>query len=485
MNFIKKSLLEKIFIIFGISIFISINSSITDFDNFNFDFLHIFNFLRYISPLIILFLILTFTFFLKKKIKIPLILKFFLSFGMIQIISFFINGNSLLEFYKYNLVISLFALIFLFNFYLNKNFDLKILYYIYIIILSLVSLSFMFFLLKEILSSNFLNYLLYSNILKPEELNILGQQNPRTSGISRQLVLIISLFLYLLTNIKSGSFFKLSLFLFIFLLSFFVWGLQSRGGLVCLLLLWTTYLFLDNQKISKKIIFFCFLLILPIAVYEAVIKLTAKFETYDKDLKYHSRIFSKEKFKFKTNEPSNKEPGNKIEEIKITEVIDYTSGRINIWKRSYNHFLKKPLIGYGPQGDRIALSVDSTSVKWNKQQSLKDIPYDKQTSYFIAQQHIWDNNCSNALCYSALSGGLLGLSNIIIIYFLVLIYLYKLIFYHRIFYKDDFFAKNSISIIILLLARSFYENSFSVFGLDMVFFLISISYLQFKYLNKI
>ena len=80
----------------------------------------------------------------------------------------------------------------------------------------------------------------------------------------------------------------------------------------------------------------------------------------------------------------------KTGEVKIEKKTDYTAGRIYIWKRGLDAFYEKPFLGYGPQGDRIALVKDKTNIS-------------------TTERHIWDNNASNGIVYIGLSAGIMGI----------------------------------------------------------------------------
>ena len=154
----------------------------------------------------------------------------------------------------------------------------------------------------------------------------------------------------------------------------------------------------------------------------------------------------------------------KTGEYKTEIRLDYTTGRIYIWQRALKAFLKKPFLGYGPQGDRIALIRDKTNIP-------------------TTSRHIWDNNASNGLIYVGLCAGILGIIILLSIYLLFLINILKSLFVLKVFKSNDFFIKNSVTLIIMFMIRSIYENSFTVFSIDFIVILISFSYI-IKYMEK-
>jgi len=151
-------------------------------------------------------------------------------------------------------------------------------------------------------------------------------------------------------------------------------------------------------------------------------------------------------------------------EISLEKSKDYTTGRIYIWKRGLMAILEKPFFGYGPQGDRVVLSVDKAQIS-------------------SSERHIWDNNASNAIIYTGLSAGIIGITFLILIYFLFIINLFKSIFLFKIFHSNDFFIKNCVTLILIFMVRSIYENSFALFSIDYIGVIVSFSYI-IKYLKK-
>jgi O-antigen ligase len=137
-----------------------------------------------------------------------------------------------------------------------------------------------------------------------------------------------------------------------------------------------------------------------------------------------------------------------------------SSGRIDIWKESLKVFQKEKLFGYGPQGDRFLL----------KNSEIKN-------DFFT--------NSSNALIYSLLSGGYFGISVMFLIYINIIFKIY--ICLKKIKILDNFnkiTLKLSICYIIFFLIRSLFENSFSLFSIDFMMFILSATYIE-NYLKNI
>lgn len=454
---------ENLILLSFVLIAISINSSIADFDDKKINIIFIFNFFRFISPIFI-FISLIYIFF-KKKYILPNLFKLFIAYGIIQFISYLLNKNPIFAFQEYILIISLVCLCLIFVISLKENFKLENYYFFLIAIISVISIYYSSNLLYEVFIKGH-KYLYISKTFIPETANFIYQQNPRSTGISRQLCLVLCFLIFFSNSKLSNKFLliKYSSYIGIFLLSSIIWGYQSRGGLVSFILIWIIYLIIDNKKFLKKILILLSLVLLPILSYENLSELNVnnkRTSNFDDSRKSTTRVFDKNKFIFKKSEIDNT-TGKEF----IKDEFDYTSGRIAIWKRSYNLFLKNPFIGYGPQGDRKSLSIDKSNI----------IP---------EQKHIWDNNSSNGIIYSALSGGIVGLIVFITIYLLQFLLIIKTISQKKIILTDNYLAKSAFVTILVLNVRTIYENGFAVFGIDQIFLITCLTYLvKFNYSAK-
>ena len=125
-----------------------------------------------------------------------------------------------------------------------------------------------------------------------------------------------------------------------------------------------------------------------------------------------------------------------------------TSGRTEDWKNNITFFKKRPIFGYGFQGDR-----------------------------FLTNEPV-----SNAYIYSLISGGITGFILFTIIAFLSFTKCIKAIFFDKIFYdKSKIILKCSVLINLVVLLRTLIENSFSVYNFDLILFLVTYSIM---YLNE-
>ena len=372
------------------------------------------------------------------------------------------------EFYKYHLLLSYFAVIFILLFANKIDLDYKNLYIIFIIVLSAVIITYLYVLIKQSIEIGNLNYFyfMFSGILQNNEYGILGQQNPRSTGLSRQLVIIFCFLFYIMNSLNSKRFLYFSILVILFLLSLFIWGLQSRGSLICWFIVWLVFFIFDTKKFLYKVNILIILVLTPIFLFEYSInnqkEKVIKELTTDNNksiITKKNRLLGNQHFKVDIR-VLDEQTG----EFKIEKRSDYTTGRIYIWQRALKAFLKKPLLGYGPQGDRIALMKDKTNIS-------------------STERHIWDNNASNGIVYIGLCAGILGVIVLISIYIVLLSYILKSLFSFKVFKYNDFFIKNSVTLIIMFMVRSIYENSFTVFSIDFLVVLVSFNYL-IKFIKK-
>lgn len=149
----------------------------------------------------------------------------------------------------------------------------------------------------------------------------------------------------------------------------------------------------------------------------------------------------------------NKDIQNKNEKkIRLFET-KHTSGRTELWEMTIKKYEKNKFFGYGPQADRFLLANF------------------KETNRF-------GTNVSNSFIYAFLCGGYIAVIIFIFIYYKIF-FLICNFFYKKIFLKKiDNSIKISIVFLIFFSIRSLIENSFSLFSIDFLLFLISFSILE-------
>ena len=436
---------EHILCVFWIGCLLSVNSKISDLYIADQNPLAIFLIFIRIAIPILVFLILIF--FLKIK-KLDLFNLSYLFFALWQVIILSTNKvSSIAELEKYHLIISMLAILLIIHVVKYSNFKFLESKLLILSTLFIASISFYYSILTviEFIKNREIFYL-YWNIATMAEGRNLLQTNPRITGISRMLGLVLFfIFSIFICNKKKIN--NLLLIALMFIISFLLYGMQSKGSYLSIFILIIYYIFFFKEEIKKKIFISFIILILPILAYEAAIKI---------------KVYSINKIEFK-----------KIEEINInsrffnkhTVVIngeiqnDYTTGRYEIWSRALKIIKEKRIfLGYGPQADRMLLGTEVIN------------------SYI--PKHFFDSNASNGLIYSYLCAGIIGLLFILIIYLLIFLELYKSIFIKKAFTKKKANVIFSILTLTFLFLRTFYENGFTLFGIDFIFTTLAYLILQ-------
>lgn len=365
----------------------------------------------------------------------------FIIYFLFQMIGLY--QNNFLQFNIENLYLVILGLctieILIINQFLNKNINFE--YFFYSAIIFCVLSSTYFFL------SSFVNHESFSlhNIPNVKlrayydsniEKNIFLTISPRSTGISRSFGLVnICIIVYLIFRKKKNNY----LFYFISIIyTSLIWLLQSRGSILIFFTTSTLIIYLAKKIYLKKkiLIMFC-LLFLPIILSEGILILGEKF----------------------SNKNSNEMIFGKYTIFANRILSDNTtSGRIEIWNKSLKLFEKNKVFGYGPQGDRFILQ-------------------DSGEQFYT--------NSSNALIYSLLSGGYFGILVMLLIYLNIISKTYICLKKLKIFDNyNQITLKLSVCYIIFFLIRSLFENSFSLFSIDFMIFILSATYIE-NYLRTI
>ena len=388
---------------------------------------NIFNFIRLIFPILIFFLLIFY--YLKNKSNMNylggifyLLLYYIAILGstLLSLFNFKEELKSfnevhkvLLPFYCINYIFLTFILFNLIK--IKKNFNKF--FFLQFIIITIVTL---YTLLKF--------FYLFINFNLPDLYNLTIENqfyNQNSNGLSR-ILLIISLFIFFI-NIKNNYYYLSCL-----LINTILFLLQSKLVLIFLIFITLYKTFLENIKIKNKIKDIFFILIIPIILTFAI--------------------------NFANNNNSNNQKIRLVEQIKIDitkknsdvildlDIFNSLKARIDAWKLIVKNS-QKPIVGYGSQGDRYL---------------AKEMP--KHNSL-----------ASNSFIYAYASSGMIGVSLLLIFY----IYLIKLVL------RENFLKKNNnknyikynentniksfyFVILIFLIIRSMFENSFSVWGIDFI-----------------
>lgn len=420
----EKSLFFSLFIFFWIILWGSINTAPYEIVNLGKNFTQSINSLRILLALVSTVLItcyFLFVFFF-KNIKIEKINYFFLLFFFSQIIGLYLNKEKHFDIQSLYLVILSIGTIFLFilcNYFRINNIIKKfiligVLFLCTVLILS-ISIK-----LNDLKDLNF--YEAFNN----NNLNPMGQANPRITGLSRTLAIINLFIIVFFFNLKK-SYFKKILKVFFVLSSTLIIFMQSRGSIICYFFsLGFIIFYLINSNRNFKIKYFFLFILLPFILY----------------------------FVFNNNLNNKFINENKIESNRILSTS--SSGRYEIFIHTLKNYDYNKFFGYGPNGDRFF---------------LKD--FDKKNKY--------GDNTSNTLLYSLVSGGYPSIFFLILIYFEIIKIL--IVCKEKILIYKSIYINFSFACLIFFSIRSFFENSFGLFSIDFLIAYMSIAYIISK--NKI
>lgn len=450
-NTISKSYKKSvIFLILGwISLWLSIDTYVnfSQIANLGIDKVALFNNVRvliffttfFISVCLILFLIVKKRIWIKEKINSVLLILFF--YFLLQTIG--LQQNVEVKFNLENLYLVILAVGSLNIFFILNLLQLeKILKYIlYLSIVILVLFLLVIFLSKINNSSTYdqtFTFNFYS-LFHPQE-TLLNREYPRVTGISRMLAVVnLSLIIFLDFNNKIKS--AILLFL-ITIISVLIWGMQSRGTIICFFIsVVIICFFLKNLNFKNALILLFILSFVPAKIFE-----------YARPIIFKKNIENFTKYQNEQNKNAHKGYDIKIDEIRLFEA-KHTSGRVDLWKEVISKYEKSKLFGYGPQADRLLLQKTDLSYKYS-------------------------TNVSNGVLYAFLCGGYLAVLIFFFIYYKIYTYLDYFYNKKKFLHKIDKSVKISIILLIFFSVRSIIENSFTLFSVDFLLFLISINVVE-------
>ena len=437
----KQSLLMLLGIItvYG-SFFATLGLNENTLNEINFDIIKIFNALRFSIPFIlsIIMIVISLIIFRSNNIITNLLYLFFL----FMIIPFFLYDRNITFMELYFFILSM-GCISYFNIllYLKKY---HLIQKTLILSILISSLSAFFLIMLKIEDINLFSANYY-NLSKFED-SFLGYYFPRITGISRSIAILslMCLFFFLKNNKK--------LYLIItILLNFFIWKFQSRGTIIAYgfsaLFIITFFNDFKIKFIFKNIFLFFFLPVL-LSMFVISPQNESIFDDMKKKITSSNQIKEKENDKTQIIQGKTKiiQDKTKIiqEEIRLLKkfpvIQDKTgSGRVVLWEEGLKNFKYK--MGHGIQADR----------------------------HLLTENPKFGTNISNAYLYSLLSG---GYGSLIILVLLICIFTFQII---NIFLlkkkklkKINKYKTLSYTIISFFLLRSMIENSFTVFGTDLL-----------------
>lgn len=460
LNRSKYNLYIFIIIVYWFSLWGSINTLPSEILKIGENFFRSVNALRLLIPLIIsTFLIIYVIIKYSKKIKLEInyyiFFLFFIIFYFFQIFGW-IGSFSLNNIYSdsHLLILGCGAIAVIFVIYIQKKeFLLKYLLFLSLFIISIVSLYFLLTSFKEESIKNFSYF--YGAFISEKVEATFYQDPPRVTGLSRNFSILnifnICIYFYLY---KKNNFLKIFFILLIPIITFIIWGFQSRGSIICFFLTSILLIFIQ-KKISnkKKIIYLFFFIIFPILTYQTLI---FKFQNKLKFINFNventnlvnEKILKNEKMNFK-------------ETFYTTRVFGVlsTSGRFQIWENLLNQYNKNRIFGYGPQADRHMI---------NKSINEK-----------------YGNNASSSFIYSFLCGGYFGLLIFIAINFLIILNILRCILKKKIFEdSNSWITQSACANLIFFILRGLVENSFALFSIDFLIVIISFSIINSFNFNK-
>jgi hypothetical protein len=470
----KSTKYENILIFFWVCIIFSINSLYTQTlmfttisileDTYKVNFFIFGNFIRFYLPFIILPTLILFFLFLPKK-KIDIFTCLFIIYFCWQLAAFFLSTRKLESYTTFNdlrtigsnvfyseydealfnnLQLTFCALSILIILTIAKNLDLKKfnkkLLIITLCFVGLIAIYFTYHLIYESIQNN-TKFIYFTKTLAPDGTTFY-QANPRITGVSRMVLIFYFLSFFLLLQSHK----KIIWFTILIFLGLIIYKMQTRGAFLGIVILHLFFFLFYSLKIKEKIIIVFLSIFIPVLVFETYYFSKNKIISHMKPTDYKFELEQKETNRLLKNE---------------------TSGRTVIWRNSL--FIineKKIIIGYGPQADRFLFLQFR-----KKYQNKEGLYYDLNGNIFL-----YDDNASNSFVYSYLCGGVPGIFLLSIIYLFLIITVFKNIFIKKIFnYKKNLWLNYSTILATYLGVRGIFENSFSVFGIDFVFFVLAYS----------
>ena len=334
----------------------------------------------------------------------------------------------------------------------------------------------------------------------------------RVTGLAR-IIALIAIILFVKLNNHISNFSKLILIILLIFFGITIWGLQSRLTFLCLTVVLFIYFTLFLRKNILKYFITIFIisffsvegfntianfkylnsvthvkkilddkslkdiatkLKLPVTDVEKILneKSLKDISTKNQDRKKIEDIASKLKLSATDVEKIlSKERKNQESRLKktfnafkdgqhvtgkntVVDTLEYvSSARTLIWNKIIKNYEYKRLFGYGPQADRHVI--------------LKIKKKDKGPGGYMS-------NASSSFFYAFICGGYFSLFLLILLnihaLYLMFIYLRNKIYKNN----NSIVIKSTFLVLIFLMIRSIFENSYSLFSLDYLLFVSSI-----------
>jgi hypothetical protein len=462
-SFFKKKLIYYIDIFFILSIWFCID---TNFDNIfplfsnhnpwkhDIAIKYFFLFLRSSGPFIFFFILFFLSFFYKNKIQFLtknktlnfILIILYLNF-IFQFIGLFFSENNINNsYYSFLSILSIIAMVNLYNAGLHN-----INYLISLCVLTPVVIVYGYFAYEWFLTTRNLNmYGTFPDVFLP--LADFSSNVIRSSGLSRSSTILLIPLFYLILIDKIKFFYLIPYSRLVYLipyliLSGIIFYCQSRIVILFFLSfsIFSIFYFLWNKTKKYKFKKAFILVILPTIFVISLLAIKEEVHTKNFTNKAIKFFFNKEAY-FSNNKP----PAGPL--IRKFESTSISSHRFDYWKVTIEKS-KKPIIGYGPLGDRFLLADNTQSAH-------------------------------NTLIYSYASGGIISSILILILIFRYTYLCLFLTFVKKIrLVKKNVFVFSSIFTISFLFIRGITENSVAVFSIDLLIFLSCITICE-KFKNQ-
>ena len=326
----------------------------------------------------------------------------------------------------------------------------------------------------------------------------------RVTGLAR-IISLIAIILFLMLNNHISNISRLTLIILLIFFGISIWGLQSRLTFLCLTVVLFIYFTLFLRKnILKHFITIFIIIFFSIEGFNTI----ANFKSKNQEGKKIEDVAKKLEISIADvkkilGEESLKDISTKNQEDKRIEVISKRLGIsivdvkkiTDIEKRNEESRLKKTFTAFkdgqhvteqNTVVDTLEFASSARTLIWNK--IIKNYEYKRLFGYGPqADRHVilkieknepgpggYMSNASSSFFYAFICGGYFSLFLLILLnihaLYLMFIYLRNKIYKNN----NSIVIKSTFLILIFLMIRSIFENSYSLFSLDYLLFVSSI-----------
>jgi len=277
----------------------------------------------------------------------------------------------------------------------------------------------------------------------------------RVTGLAR-IISLIAIILFVMLNNHISNISKLILIILLIFFGISIWGLQSRLTFLCLTVVLFIYFTLFLRKnILKYFITIFIIIFFSIEGFNTIANFKFKNQESKKiDLEISDKERRIEESRLKKTFIAFRDGQHLADGEKVVDTLEFASSARNlIWKKIIKNYEYKRLFGYGPQADRHVI--------------LKIKKKEPGPGGYMS-------NASSSFFYAFICGGYFSLFLLILLnihaLYLMFIYLRNKIYKNN----NSIVIKSTFLILIFLMVRSIFENSYSLFSLDYLLFVSSI-----------